>query len=103
MSEEAILVLMTLTLIKNMTILKGYSLVYLAFCLIFTIIKWETLSNGEGWGVVYMIGLISAGLFGLLIDFIMNLLIKNKKVLNGIGIILVLIFSIELWIELNRY
>ena len=84
-----------------MTILKGYLLVYLACCLIFTIIKWEILSNGEGWGVVYMIGLTSAGLFGLLIDFIMTLLIKNKKVLNGIGIILVLLFSIELWIELK--
>lgn len=101
MSEEAKFILMIARLIKNITILKGYSLIYLACCLIFTIIKWETLSEEEGWGVVYMIALTSAGLFGLLIDFVMTLLIKNKKILNGIGIILVLLFSIELWIELK--
>ncbi|WP_299216278.1 hypothetical protein [uncultured Dokdonia sp.] len=84
-----------------MTILKGYSLVYLACCLIFTIGNWKIIAQEEGWGVVYMIGLITIGLCGLLIDFVMILLIKNKKILNGIGAVLVLIFSIELWIELK--
>jgi hypothetical protein len=92
---------MGIPLTKNITILKGYLLVYLVCCLLFTILKWKILSSGEGWGVLYMIGLISIGLFGLLIDFIMTRFIKNKKVLNGIGIILILAFSIELWIELN--
>jgi hypothetical protein len=103
MSGEVEFILMIARLTKNITILKGYSLIYLACCLIFTLINWKTLSEEEGWGVVYMIGLIAIGLFRLLIDFVMTLLIKNKKVLNGIGIILVLVFSIQLWIELNRY
>ena len=90
-----------LPLLKNMTILKGYSLIYLVCCLIYTIAKWETLSHGEGWGVVYMIGIVTIGLFGLGIDFVMKLLIKNKKILNAIGIVLIILFSIELWTELK--
>lgn len=94
---------MTSRLIKNITILKGYSLIYVACCLIYTVANWEILSAGEGWGVVYMIGFIVIGILGLLIDFILRLLIKNRKLLNLIETILVLMFSIELWIELNRY
>jgi len=81
------------------TILKSYLLVYLICCLIFTMVKWKTLSYEEGWGVVYMVGLMGIGLFGLLIDFILTLIIKNKKVLNGIGILIAIGFSIMLLIE----
>lgn len=84
-----------------MTILKGYLLIYLVCCLIYPIAKWETLSHGEGWGVVHMIGLITIGLFGLLIDFVMKLLIKNKRILNAVGIVLIVLFSIELCNELK--
>lgn len=88
--------------ITKWTFLKGYLLVYLTCCLIFTIIKWETLSYAEGWGVVYMVGLFVIGLFGLLIDFILTLIIKNKKILNGIGILIAIGFSIILFIELKN-
>jgi len=92
---------MTSRLIKNITILKGYFLIYLASCIIFTIAKWEILSQEEGWGVVYLVGLIAVGVLGLLVDFILTLFIKNKKLLDIIGIILILIFSIILWMELK--
>ena len=85
--------------ITQWTFLKGYLLVYLTCCLIFTIIKWKTLSYEEGWGVVYMVGLIGLGLFGLVIDFILTLIIKNKKILNGIGILIAIGFSIMLIME----
>ena len=88
--------------ITQWTFLKGYLLVYLTCCLIFTIIKWDTLSYAEGWGVVYMVGLFIIGLFGLLIDFILTLIIKNKKILNGIGILMAIGFSIMLFIELKN-
>ena len=61
----------------------------------------EILSFEEGWGVVYMIGLISIGLIGLLADFILTMIFKNKRILNGIGILIAIGFSIMLWIELN--
>jgi len=48
-----------------------------------------------------MFGLIGIGLFGLLIDFILSLIIKNKKILNGIGILIIIGFSIMLFIELK--
>ena len=85
--------------ITKSTFLKGYLLVYLTCCLIFTIIKWKTLSYEEGWGVVYMVGLIGLGLFGLLIDLILTLIIKDKKILNGIGILIAIAFSISLIME----
>ena len=88
--------------ITQWTFLKGYLLVYLTCCLIFTIIKWDTLSYAEGWGVVYMVGLIGLGLFGLVIDFILALIIKNKKILNAIGILIAIGFSIMLIMEFKQ-
>ena len=88
--------------ITKWTFLKGYLLVYLTCCLIFTIIKWDTLSYAEGWGVVYMVGLIGLGIFGLVIDFILTLIIKNKKILNGIGILIAIGFSIMLIMEFKQ-
>ena len=88
--------------ITKWTFLKGYLLVYLTCCLIFTIIKWKTLSYEEGWGVVYMVGLIGLGLFGLLIDLISTLIIKDKKILNGIGILIAIAFSISLIMEFKQ-
>ena len=88
--------------VSKWTILRGYLLVYLTCCLNFTIVKWKTLSHAEGWGIVYMIGLIGIGLFGLLIDFILTLIIKNKKILNGIGILIAIGFSIMLFMELKQ-
>tara|TARA_R110000744_G_scaffold379132_1_gene496481 strand:- start:1661 stop:1930 length:270 start_codon:yes stop_codon:yes gene_type:complete len=87
--------------VKKLTILKAYFIIYLACCIIYTIAKWKILSYEEGWGVVYMVGLIGIGLFGLLIDFILTLIIKNKKILNGIGILIAIGFSIMLFIELK--
>ena len=87
--------------VKKWTILRAYFLIYLVCCLIYTIAKWKILSNEEGWGVVYMVGLMGIGIIGLLIDFILTLIIKNKKILNGIGVLIAIGFSIMLFIELN--
>lgn len=86
---------------KKWTILKAYFVFYLVCCLIFTIVKWNTLSNAEGWGVVYMLGFIFIGLVGILADFILTLIIKNKNILNGIEILLAIGFSFMLWNELK--
>ncbi|MFY9243715.1 MAG: hypothetical protein WAO74_11880 [Polaribacter sp.] len=86
---------------KKWTILRAYFMVYLACCIIYTIAKWKILSYEEGWGVVAMVGLISMGLVGILADFIMTLIINNKRILNGIGLLIAIGFSIMLWIELK--
>ena len=87
---------------KKWTILRVYFLLYLACCIIYTIANWKVLSYEEGWGVVAMVGLIGFGLFGLLIDFILTLIIKDSKVLNGIEILIAIGFSIMLFIELKQ-
>jgi len=88
--------------VKKWTILRAYFLIYLACCLIYTIAKWKILSYEEGWGVVYMVGLMGIGIIGLLIDFILTLIFKNKKILNGIGILIAIGFSFMLFIELKN-
>ena len=49
-----------------------------------------------------MVGLIGLGIFGLVIDFILTLIIKNKKILNGIGILIAIGFSIMLIMEFKQ-
>ena len=48
-----------------------------------------------------MVGLISFGIAGLIIDYVLRKLIKNKWILNIIELIIVFFFSIELWITNN--
>ncbi len=86
---------------KKLTILSSFSILFLAGCLIYSIINWKVLSHAEGWGVVAIFGLISIGLAGLLVDFVLRKLIKNKWILNVIELIIVFFFSIELWITIN--
>ena len=87
---------------KKWTILRTYFLIYLAGCLIDTIAKWKILSYEKGWGVVYMVGLMGIGIIGLLIDFILTLIIKNKKILNGVGVLIAIEFSIMLLMEFKQ-
>ena len=85
---------------KNLTILKGFSLLFIFCCVVYTVVKWKTLSQGEGWGVVFMMPLILSGFIGLILDFILIKLVRNKRILNAIELVIVLIFSITLWQEL---
>ena len=87
---------------KKWTILRTYFLIYLAGYLIDTIAKWKILSYEKGWGVVYMVGLMGIGIIGLLIDFILTLIIKNKKILNGVGVLIAIEFSIMLLMEFKQ-
>jgi len=87
--------------LKKWTLLRIYFVIYILCCLVFTAVQWKTLSLAEGWGVVFMIGLISMGLIGLLADIILTLIIKNKKLLNVLGILIAIGFSIMLLIELK--
>ncbi len=86
---------------KQWTVLKVYFLIYLASCIIYTIAKWNILSEGEGWGVVYMFMLITIGLVGFVADILLAWLIKDRRLLNGLEIIIAIFFSMRLWIELN--
>lgn len=52
--------------------------------------NYKTLSEGEGWGVVAMFGLPGVGVLVGLTDLILQQLIKNTKVLNVVGLFIVI-------------
>jgi hypothetical protein len=73
----------------KLTILNSFSIIYLILCVSFLIIKWKMLNRFEGWGILGMEILIGIGLFGLLLDLVLKLIIKNKNTLNIIEKIIV--------------
>jgi ABC-type transport system involved in cytochrome c biogenesis permease subunit len=79
------------------TILNIAALVFLIACIIYTLIYYKQLSSGEGWGIVYMVGISVFGIIAFLIDFIIQFLLKQKKQQNIASIIaLVILVSIFL-------
>lgn len=96
---------------RKLTVLKTYVLIYLACCIVFAIANWKglfyeitnrnDLSFQEGWGIIYLVTFIFIGLIGLIIDLILTKLIKDKRLLNGIELAIVIGFSMMLWIELK--
>jgi hypothetical protein len=63
----------------RLTILSSVAYVFLIGCMIYTLVQYPVLSEGEGWGVVYMIGLFLFGASALLVDMVIQKLFKNKS------------------------
>ncbi len=82
----------------QISFLKIYMVVYYLVLFIFTVIRWDILSKGEGWGVVYVVGLGLIGLVLLGVDLLLSLFLKNKLILNIIEIIIGFFFSLSLFI-----
>lgn len=82
------------------TVLNICAFTFIIGCLIYTIADYEKLSEGGGWGVVSMMGLMGVGLLNLFIDLILQAFIKNRLWLNGLGTLVVIIFSILIINEL---
>ena len=60
------------------TLLNGAATTTLVGCIIYTIIKYPVLSEGEGWGMVAMIGLFGLALTAYIPDIIIQNLVKNR-------------------------
>jgi hypothetical protein len=67
------------------SVLQLYAILFLMGCIGFTIYNYAQLSEGEGWGVVGMVGLFVFGIVLLLIDIVIRNLWKNKTTVNIIG------------------
>ena len=78
------------------SILTVYATILLIGCIGFTIYNYDQLSEGEGWGVVGMVGLMGFGIFLLVVDLILRNIIKNKIVVNIIGLVISLIATLLL-------
>jgi len=78
------------------TILNLYAILFLTGCIGFTIYNYAQLSEGEGWGVVGMVGLFGFGIILLVIDLIIRNLFKNKTIANIIGLAVSIIATLML-------
>jgi uncharacterized PurR-regulated membrane protein YhhQ (DUF165 family) len=63
----------------NMTILNISAGLFLLGCIIYTVINYSVLSETEGWGVVYMVGLFIFGSTAIIIDLLIQRFIKIKN------------------------
>ena len=80
------------------TILNIYATIFLFVCIAFTIYNYAQLSEGEGWGVVGMIGLFGFGLLLLVGDLILRNIFKNKVTVNILGLIVAIIATILIFL-----
>lgn len=81
---------------SKFSILTVYVLIYLMGCAAFTIYNYNQLSEGEGWGMVGMVGLFCFGIFLFIIDMIIRNRVKNKTTTNIIGLIISIIATLML-------
>ena len=76
----------------KLTVLNIATFVFLLGSIVYTVANYSTLSDGEGWGVVYMIGLFIFGATALIIDLIIQRLVKSKKTQFILSIAAMLIY-----------
>jgi uncharacterized PurR-regulated membrane protein YhhQ (DUF165 family) len=69
---------------------------FLGWCILYTAINYSRLSEGEGWGVVAMVGLTGVGLSALAIDFLMRRYIVSKQIRIIMSSVVLLIYIVTL-------
>ena len=78
------------------SILNIYSIVFLIGCIGFTIYNYDQLSEGEGWGMVGMVGLLGFGILLFISDIVIRNLFKDKITANVIGLVVSIIATLLL-------
>ncbi len=73
------------------TILNLPAYLFLLGLIINTIVNYPALSKGEGWGVIFMIGLGGLALIMIVIDLILQNTIKNKTRLLIVSIVVLIV------------
>ena len=58
--------------------------------------EYKTLSADEGWGIVAMFGLAGVGIIAALADLILQRLLKNRIVINVLGLIILVGIAIAI-------
>ena len=84
---------------QNLTLLKVYFIIYLVSCFIFVLANYKLIVYEDSITILFMTQLILIGLVGLLVDWILKRVLKNKKVFNGIELLIIVIFTITVWNE----
>ncbi len=79
------------------SILNIYAIVLLLGCISFTIYNYDQLSEGEGWGLVGMVGLFGFGILLFVGDIAIRNIFKNKITVNIIGLAIAIIATVLLF------
>lgn len=82
----------------QLNILNTASIIFIAGCVIYTISKYDTLSTNEGWGVIAIIGLTIVAFTAILIEWMLQLFVKNRTVLNAIELCVLLILGLLIYL-----
>ena len=99
----AVLVLVILYLrgrsyIYRVSVFNVVSGFFLIGTVIYTIINWSVLSKEEGWGVVAMVAVVTTAVVTLVVDFIAQQIIKNRRALIILeGLVVIIILILTLW------
>ena len=80
--------------LKNQTVLSIGIIIYYLVLIVFTVVNWSNLSNGEGWGVIAMFGLGTLGIPLIIAEIALRLLIKDRNKRIQYGIVALIVFFI---------
>ena len=77
----------------NLTILNISAGIFLLGCIIYTVVNYSVLSDAEGWGVVYMVGLFIFGLTAIIFDLLIQrfIEIKNYQIIVSLAVLAIYI------------
>ncbi|MCG2432129.1 hypothetical protein [Aequorivita xiaoshiensis] len=84
---------------KKISVLFIFSILSILLCLTIMIFDFKSVNDPFGYGLIAMTVGIGLGLFGILVDFILSLIIKNKIALNITELIIVTLFLWSVWPE----
>jgi peptidoglycan/LPS O-acetylase OafA/YrhL len=79
---------------RGFTVLNIPVFLFLAGCIIYTIVNYSTLAREEGWGIVYMVGLFVFGSTALIADFLIKRFFKNKNTRLIASLVVLLIYVV---------
>jgi hypothetical protein len=85
---------------KKLTILKVVSIIHLILTTIWSILFFQEMNDGKGWGMLFSIGLLAIGVIGLIVSWTVGLICKRvsidqpKRIQNTIEAALVVGFLV---------
>lgn len=80
-------------------ILNTASFVFIAGCIVYTIAKYQILSEEEGWGLVAMIALIGIAFIAIIVEWVLQKFIfNNRSILNMIELCLLIVLGLSIFL-----
>ncbi len=78
----------------KLTVLNIWTFSSILIIILYSIFKYEQLSREEGWGIAAMVGLTGICFLGIIADIFLQIFIKNKLMLNLVGLLMAIITTL---------